>query len=230
MRAPRWARSSPLAFAAGREAGRRFIDALELWSHLANVGDAKSLVIHPASTTHSQLNDDEMRKAGVAPEAVRLSVGLEDAGDLIWDLGNALAASQRGSLAGCRAMILETPAQRRALLERSKTVAVVGASNNPLRPSYTVFSYLRTQHRFDIAAINPTITEIDGVPAYPSLTTYAQAHGAPDIIDVFRKPSEVVPLVQEAIAVGAKAIWFQYGVVNEEAIALADKAGLSTSS
>jgi O-acetylhomoserine (thiol)-lyase len=84
----------------GREAGRRFIDALELWSHLANVGDAKSLVIHPASTTHSQLNDDEMRKAGVAPEAVRLSVGLEDTGDLIWDLGNALAASQRETLAG----------------------------------------------------------------------------------------------------------------------------------
>jgi O-acetylhomoserine (thiol)-lyase len=83
----------------GREAGRRFIDALELWSHLANVGDAKSLVIHPASTTHSQLNDDEMRKAGVAPEAVRLSVGLEDADDLTWDLGNALAASQRGTLA-----------------------------------------------------------------------------------------------------------------------------------
>jgi uncharacterized protein len=123
-------------------------------------------------------------------------------------------------------MILETPAQRRALLERSKTVAVVGASNNPLRPSYTVFSYLRTQHHFDIAAINPTITDIDGVPAYPSLTSYTQANGAPDIVDVFRKPSEVVPLVQEAIAVGAKAIWFQYGVINEEAIALADKAGL----
>ena len=123
-------------------------------------------------------------------------------------------------------MILETPAKRRELLERSKTVAVVGASNNPMRPSYTVFSYLRTQHRFDIAAINPTIQDIDGVPAYPSLTAYAQAHGAPDIIDVFRKPSEVVPLVTEAIAVGAKAIWFQYGVINEEAIALADKAGL----
>jgi predicted CoA-binding protein len=123
-------------------------------------------------------------------------------------------------------MILETPAQRRALLERAKTVAVVGASNNSLRPSYTVFSYLRTQHRFEIAAINPTIAQIDGVTAYPSLTTYAQAHGAPDIVDVFRKPSEVVPLVHEAIAIGAKAIWFQYGVVNEEAIALADKAGL----
>ncbi|HTU70527.1 MAG TPA: CoA-binding protein [Candidatus Baltobacteraceae bacterium] len=123
-------------------------------------------------------------------------------------------------------MILQTPAQRRALLERSKRVAVVGASNNPMRPSYTVFSYLRTQHRFEIAAINPTIAAIDGVPAFPSLTAYAQAHGAPDIVDVFRKPSEVVPLVNEAIAVGAKAIWFQYGVINEEAIALADKAGL----
>ncbi len=77
----------------GRDAGRRFIDALELWSHLANVGDAKSLVIHPASTTHSQLGDDEMRNAGVAPEMIRLSVGLEDADDLIWDLQNALQAA-----------------------------------------------------------------------------------------------------------------------------------------
>ena len=123
-------------------------------------------------------------------------------------------------------MILTTPAERRALLERSKSVAVVGASNNPMRPSYTVFSYLRTQHRFTIAPINPTITAIDGVPAYPSLQAYAAEHGAPDIVDVFRKPSEVVPLVDEAIAAGAKAIWFQYGVINEEAIALADRAGL----
>jgi O-acetylhomoserine (thiol)-lyase len=74
----------------GRDAARRFIDALELWSHLANVGDMKSLVIHPASTTHSQLDDEELRKSGVAPESIRLSVGLEDAADLIWDLDNAL--------------------------------------------------------------------------------------------------------------------------------------------
>ncbi len=81
----------------GREGGRRFIDALELWSHLANVGDAKSLVIAPASTTHSQLSDEELLAAGVAPEAVRLSVGLEDADDLIWDLGNALVAAHVGA-------------------------------------------------------------------------------------------------------------------------------------
>jgi len=123
-------------------------------------------------------------------------------------------------------MILVTPSQRRALLDRSKTVAIVGASNNPLRPSYTVFSYLRTQGHFQIAAINPTIRDIDGVPAYASLSAYAAQHGTPDIVDVFRKPSEVVPLVQEAIAIGAKAIWFQYGVINEDAIRLADEAGM----
>jgi O-acetylhomoserine (thiol)-lyase len=81
----------------GREAGRRFIDALELWSHLANVGDTKSLVIAPASTTHSQLSDEELVAAGVAPEAVRLSVGLEDADDLVWDLGNALVSAHVGA-------------------------------------------------------------------------------------------------------------------------------------
>jgi len=79
----------------GREAGVRFIEALELWSHLANVGDAKSLVIHPASTTHQQLTDEEMAAGGVTPDMVRLSVGLEDADDLIWDLEQGLAAAQR---------------------------------------------------------------------------------------------------------------------------------------
>lgn len=123
-------------------------------------------------------------------------------------------------------MILETPAQRRALLDRSKTVAMVGASANPLRPSYTVFSYLRTQGRFEVTPINPTIAAIDGVKAYPSLAAYAAERGAPDIVDVFRKPSEVAELAREAIAAGAKAIWFQYGVINPQAIELADAARL----
>ena len=77
----------------GRAAGRAFIDRLELWSHLANVGDAKSLVIHPASTTHQQLNDEELRACGVTQDTVRLSVGLEDPEDLLWDLDRALKHS-----------------------------------------------------------------------------------------------------------------------------------------
>ena len=76
----------------GRDAGAVFIDSLELWSHVANVGDAKSLVIHPASTTHQQLSEDELIAGGVKPEMVRLSVGLEDSEDLLWDLERALAA------------------------------------------------------------------------------------------------------------------------------------------
>jgi O-acetylhomoserine (thiol)-lyase len=75
----------------GVEAGRKFIDSLQLFSHLANVGDAKSLAIHPASTTHSQLSAEEMVTAGVTPDFIRLSVGLEDLDDLLWDLEQALA-------------------------------------------------------------------------------------------------------------------------------------------
>lgn len=124
-------------------------------------------------------------------------------------------------------MIVDTVSARRDLLARSKSVAMVGASANPLRPSYTVFSYLRTQSPYAVTPINPTLTEIDGIKAYPSLQAYAAEHGAPDIVDVFRKPSEVVDVVREAIAAGAKAVWFQYGVINHEAIELADKAGLA---
>ena len=77
----------------GRAAGRRFIDALRLFSHLANVGDARSLVIHPASTTHQQLSEEELLRGGVAPELIRLSVGLETLEDLLWDLDQALHAT-----------------------------------------------------------------------------------------------------------------------------------------
>ncbi len=84
---------SLLAFGikGGFDAGVRFIEALTFVSHLANIGDAKSLVIHPASTTHRQLNEEEQRRAGVPPDMVRLSIGLESANDILWDLEQALA-------------------------------------------------------------------------------------------------------------------------------------------
>ncbi|HSO11684.1 MAG TPA: O-acetylhomoserine aminocarboxypropyltransferase/cysteine synthase family protein [Anaerolineales bacterium] len=74
----------------GREAGAKFINSLKLFSHVANIGDAKSLAIHPASTTHSQLSDEEQRSAGVSPDFIRLSIGLEDIEDILWDLDQAL--------------------------------------------------------------------------------------------------------------------------------------------
>jgi O-acetylhomoserine (thiol)-lyase len=79
----------------GRTAGRRFIEALRLASHLANVGDAKTLVIHPASTTHQQMDAAQLKAAGLGEELVRLSIGIEGAGDIIEDLAQALRVSQR---------------------------------------------------------------------------------------------------------------------------------------
>ena len=76
---------------SGREGGQRFIDSLELFSHLANVGDAKSLAIHPGSTTHSQLSSEQLESAGITPDLVRLSVGIEHLEDIIADLDQALA-------------------------------------------------------------------------------------------------------------------------------------------
>lgn len=74
----------------GAQAGEKFIDACQFLSHLANVGDAKTLVIHPASTTHRQLSEEDQLKAGVSPDMIRLSVGIEDIDDILWDIGQAL--------------------------------------------------------------------------------------------------------------------------------------------
>jgi O-acetylhomoserine (thiol)-lyase len=83
------------ALKGGRAAGRRFIESLRVFSHLANVGDAKSLVIHPATTTHFRMDDAALVAAGIGPGTIRLSIGLEDPDDLIDDLGGALRASQK---------------------------------------------------------------------------------------------------------------------------------------
>ncbi|HWQ37715.1 MAG TPA: O-acetylhomoserine aminocarboxypropyltransferase/cysteine synthase family protein [Burkholderiales bacterium] len=78
----------------GAQAGIKFIESLQFFSHLANVGDAKTLVIHPASTTHRQLSEEEQVKAGVSPDMVRLSIGIEDVDDILWDLDQALSQSR----------------------------------------------------------------------------------------------------------------------------------------
>lgn len=79
----------------GRQAGAKFIQALQLASHLANIGDARTLVLHPGSTTHQQLSEEQLQAAGVPQDLIRLSVGLEDVEDIIWDLDQALSAAQQ---------------------------------------------------------------------------------------------------------------------------------------
>jgi O-acetylhomoserine (thiol)-lyase len=80
----------------GRAAGRTFVESVELASHLANIGDTRTLVIHPASTTHRQLSDEALAAAGVGPDLVRVSVGIEDLDDIVWDFERALDAATKG--------------------------------------------------------------------------------------------------------------------------------------
>jgi O-acetylhomoserine (thiol)-lyase len=86
----------------GRAAGQEFIRGVTLWSHLANVGDAKSLIIHPASTTHRQLEEHELEAAGVRAGTIRLSVGIEDVEDLIWDLEQGFKQVRAAGAGGTR--------------------------------------------------------------------------------------------------------------------------------
>jgi uncharacterized protein len=123
-------------------------------------------------------------------------------------------------------MILETASERGLLLRSAKTVAVVGASNDPARPSYFVLRYLKT-HGYTVWPVNPRYKEVDGADCYQSLSAVARTQGVPDIVDVFRRPEALPAIVEEALAIGAKAIWFQYGVVNKSAIERADRAGLN---
>jgi predicted CoA-binding protein len=113
--------------------------------------------------------------------------------------------------------------ERLKILQGAKTVAIVGASPNSTRSSYFVATYLQQSSDYELFFVNPMVDEILGQKTYPDL---ASLPVVPDIVDVFRKPSELLAVVDEAIAVGAKAIWFQYGVINDEAIARADAAGL----
>src|SRR5262249_62000125 len=87
----------------GRGAGARFVDALELFYHVANIGDARSLAIHPASTTHSQLSPADQLASGVTPNYVRLSIGIEHIDDIIADLDRALAAATAETVEACAA-------------------------------------------------------------------------------------------------------------------------------
>ena len=80
-----------------REAGKKLIENVQLFSHLANVGDCKSLIIHPASTTHQQLSDAELAACGIGPEMIRTSIGIEDIDDILWDLRQALEKSQQAA-------------------------------------------------------------------------------------------------------------------------------------
>lgn len=114
--------------------------------------------------------------------------------------------------------------ERLALLRRTRSIAIVGASNNPARASYFVTTYLLSSTPYDVYLVNPRETEILGQPVYPSLDALPVV---PDLVDVFRRHDDLPTVLDETLAVGARALWLQLGSWHEDVAARGEAAGLT---
>ncbi|QDP41215.1 PLP-dependent aspartate aminotransferase family protein [Radiobacillus deserti] len=219
----------------GKEAGRTLINNVSLWSHLANVGDAKSLIIHPASTTHQQLTKEELELTGVKEELVRLSVGIESLRDLKNDLNQALAKAtgtedenteivinDEGVIKWALHSPNETVEEDGKQVQRQKTLAIVGLSGKEARPSHRLARKMQ-RLGYKIVPVNPRETEILGEKAYPDISSVPFPI---DIVQVFRSPEAAIEIAKEAVNVRPKIFWLQEGVVSPEAAEIARAAGL----
>ena len=237
----------------------RFIESVDLASHLANIGDAKTLVIHPASTTHAQLTEQQLLDAGVLPGLVRISVGIEDPDDIIYDLDQALTRATEGHVMStaigtpgsrdrhpsCRTGSAATlPAdsplakllnsqrtwvgpsakERLGILRKAKSVAIVGASPNPARSSYFVGTYLQQSSDYRALLRQPERRPILGQKVYADLADLPEV---PDIVDVFRKASDIPSVIDDVVAVGAPTVWVQLGIWNQDAAVYGESKGLT---
>ncbi|MDC3414570.1 PLP-dependent aspartate aminotransferase family protein [Terrihalobacillus insolitus] len=201
----------------GRKAGRRLIDHINLWSHVANVGDAKSLIIHPASTTHQQLSEEGLKQSGVTEELVRLSVGLETPEDIIQDLDQAISKAT-----GTKATVKETTevAIRWALTSpfdrsngqlRQKSIAILGLTNNPTSSIYQVATKLQS-FGFNIIPVQPNETKILGKESYQNVSSVTIPI---DILYVTNTGLSQLSL-QELDGIHAKILWLDSQDVNLE--------------
>jgi O-acetylhomoserine (thiol)-lyase len=215
----------------GRSVGETVINNVSIWSHLANVGDAKSLIIHPASTTHQQMTAEELVATGVPEDLIRLSVGIENVDDLSNDLYRAIAlATGTENVSdtvvvndeGVIRSVLLSPVKRDADGERPVTIAVVGLSGNAARPSYRLARKMQ-RLGYKIIPVNPREKEILGEPVYADLVSIP---GPVDIIQVFRNPEAAVEVAEEAAQLGRGIFWLQEGVISDDAIQVAANAGL----
>ena len=114
--------------------------------------------------------------------------------------------------------------ERLGILRRAKSIAIVGASPNPARSSYFVGTYLQQSSDYRVYFVNPNATEILGAPAYPDLASLPEV---PDIVDVFRKASDIPSVIDDVVAVGAPTVWVQLGIWNEEAAVYGESKGLT---
>lgn len=216
----------------GVKEGKSVIEAVSLWSHVANVGDAKSLIIHPASTTHQQLSEVELLQSGITEDLIRLSVGLEHIDDLIHDLDRAfikatgikndathsVRINDEAVIQWCLSSSQKTDADE----IKSKTIAVVGLSGKKGRPSYRLAVKMQ-RLGYKIIPVNPRETEILGETSYPDLASVPETI---DIVQVFRAKEAAVGIAKEAVKVKPKVFWLQEGVINDQACQIAKEGGL----
>ncbi|SDJ68923.1 PLP-dependent aspartate aminotransferase family protein [Salimicrobium halophilum] len=215
----------------GREAGSSVINNISLWSHVANVGDAKSLIIHPASTTHQQLSVEELAASGVTEELIRLSVGLESTKDLINDLDRAIGKatgneSAAGALTendeGVITWALKSAEVTENGEKRKKRLAVVGLSGKPSRPSHRLARKMQ-RLGYQIVPVNPREEEVLGETSYPDLKSIPFKV---EVVQVFRSPQAAIAIAEEAGEVQPDVFWLQEGVIAPEAARIANEAGL----
>lgn len=191
----------------GREAGRKLIDSVNLWSHVANVGDAKSLIIHPASTTHQQLGTEDLKKSGVTEELVRLSIGLESTKDTLADLDHAIAKATgkaptiEPTEEDAINWLLASPFDRANGGIRQKTIAVFGLDSTD---SSVYQSAKRLQQLgFQIVSINPSEKTI--------LTdkTFDQINNVPLTVDAVLTNDQALPadLTKQLNEKNTRIVW-----------------------
>ncbi|MBN9656326.1 aminotransferase class V-fold PLP-dependent enzyme [Halobacillus sp. GSS1] len=215
----------------GREAGRQVINNISLWSHVANVGDAKSLIIHPASTTHQQLSVEDLAASGVTEELIRLSIGLESSKDLINDLDRAIAKAtgretEQTAITendeGVIKWALSSSKTQEDGETRPKRLAVVGLSGKPSRPSHRLARKMQRMG-YQIVPVNPRETEVLGEKAYPDLRSIPFKV---DVVQVFRSPEAAIEIAKEAADIRPDVFWLQEGVISPKAAQIASEAGL----
>jgi O-acetylhomoserine (thiol)-lyase len=215
----------------GLEAGAKFIDNVSLFSHLANVGDSKSLVIHPASTTHQQLTPEQRVAAGVGDDLIRVSVGVENVQDLIADLDHALRVATglgtEDEKLGEGEIIVNDEGVIRWVLNsayvtengerRAKILAVVGLSDNQARPSYRVSRKMQ-RLGYKIVPVSPKGDYILGEKVYRSLQ---EIPFPVDVVQVFRAPQYALDVLADVREMQhrPRIFWMQEGVINDEAAA-----------
>lgn len=200
----------------GREAGQKVIDHVELWSHLANVGDAKSLIIHPASTTHQQLSAEDLIKSGVSEELIRLSIGIETAEDIIQDLDQAISQATKSTLQSnvsdveaAQKWLLHSPFDRSKGI-RKKVVAVLGYQSAPA--SFQNDINKLKSFGYEVLLGDKTIADLNVVS-----------------IDVVLSHSQALPktIIEQLINKQGKLLWIENETKVDPVLQYAENAGIT---